>query len=240
MVACRGLRFLVCVLLVLVLAGCQTTLAPVAVTAEQLQSVKSGLMRPLPGNLAALYRLRASSTGSLRLSVLTNGEAGRLSINGSFGAAHSITAWAGSAPPELFDMRNQCRLVGATVSSVLGVARLPMPQAIRLLAGRLPATTSDQVSLYHDGRLLIQGHGWACLASVRSDPWRVVAVEELTYSNQPGWHITLDDHSLSLPGRLRLIHPDGDWVELDLANLEWRQEGELPALPDLPLCSETS
>jgi hypothetical protein len=224
----------------LVLAGCQTIPAPVAVTGEQLPSIKSGLMRPLPGNLAALYRLRASSTGSLRLSVLTVGEAGRLSINGSFGTAHSITAWSGSAPPELFDMRHQCRLVGNTVSSVLGVARLPMPQAIRLLAGRLPATANDQVSIYHDGRLQIQGQGWACLASVRPEPWRVVAVEELTYASQPGWRITLDDHTLALPGRLRLEHPDGDWAELDLKNLEWRQGGELPALPDLPLCAETA
>jgi hypothetical protein len=230
-------RFLLC-WLALVLAGCQTTLPPVAVTIDQLPSVKDGLMRPLPGNLAALYRLRASSTGSLRLSVLTVGEAGRLSINGSFGTAHSITAWTGSDLPELYDMRHQCRLIGSAVSSVLGVARLPMPQAIRLLAGRLPATTNDLVTLYPDGRVLIQGQGWACLASVRPDPWRVVAVEELTHGAQPGWRITLGDHSLSLPGRLRLEHPEGDWVELDLSKLEWRLDGELPGLPDLPLCSE--
>lgn len=232
-IACR---LLVSATLLLAATGCQTMVIPVAITAEQMAEVRSRLIRPLPGDLAALYRLRASSAGSLRLSVLTAGEAGRLSINGSFGAAYSLTAWSGAAPPHLYDLRQQCHMVGADASSVIGVARLPLPQALRLLAGRLPMVDGDRLSLYHDGRLLIEGSDWACLASLHAEPWRVIAVEQLRPHGQPGWSITLDDHRLSVPGKLRFEHPQGEWAELDLVSLQWQAENQLPPLPDLPRC----
>lgn len=221
----------------LAVSGCRTATSPV-LTADQVQGGLSALTRPLPGDLAALYRLRVPSSGGLRLSVLTKGSAGRMTISEPFGSAASITAWRDGQTPELLDLRRGCRLEVADVSAVIGVARLPLPQAVRLLGGRLPALEGDRIEVSTGGWIEIHGDGWSCRSRVAGDPWRVVEVDGPFGAEPPVWRLRLSHHTSSLPGSIRLDRSDGDWAELELVRLEWNSVKELPELPELPVCEE--
>lgn len=193
------------------------------------------LKQPHEGDPAALYRLRVPSAGGLRLSVLTNGQEGRMTIAESFGSAISLTAWSGTERPTFFDMREGCRVESADLSRVLGVAAMPMPQAIRLLSGRLPVLDGDHLRWLDDGRLQVDGAGWAATLTISPDPWRVLSVAESTASGK-GWRLELSEHEQSVPGRIGIKKPGQRWVELELVRLEWRDGRILPTLPDLPEC----
>jgi hypothetical protein len=112
---------------------------------------------------------------------------------------------------------------------------MPLPQAVRLLVGRLPAVADDRLTPSADGRVLVEGQGWRARVTVSGEPWRVVLVED-DGSRGTGWRIELGDHSLSVPGLVRVENGDGRWAELELVRLEWNDGGELPALPELPFC----
>ena len=215
-------------------SGCRSVVPTLTVT--QLESAVAHLNRPLHGEPAALYRLRVPSSGGLRLAVRTSGSQGRLTVSEPFGSAVSLTAWEGSRPPTFFDLRERCRLEASDLAQVLGIGILPLPQAVRLFGGRLPTTEGDRVSLREDGRLLIEGSGWAAVAAVRPEPWRVVSVEEAG-SGGAGWSLKLSDHTSSVPGFVRVEQTSGRWAELELISLEWKQGDNLPDLPDLPECT---
>jgi hypothetical protein len=214
------------------LFGCRTSAPDFAPAA--LESARVQLMLPLPGDPAALYRLRVPTVGGLRMAVLTSGTAGRLTVSESMGSAISVTAWTGTGGGQFYDMREGCRLESADLSRVLGIGAMPLPQAVLLLAGRLPAASGDTVSSTDSGHLLIRGEGWAADVRVAAEPWRVMEVEEV--GNEPGWDIVLGNHTGSVPGTVRLKTSNRRWAELELIRLEWRDGGELPALPVLPWC----
>jgi hypothetical protein len=219
------------------LSSCRSA-APPVVTADQLQGGVTVLTRPLPGDLAALYRLRVPSSGGLRLSVLTKGADGRMTISEPFGSAASITAWRDGQTPELLDLRRGCRLEVGDVSAVIGVARLPLPQAVRLLGGRLPVLGGDRIEASSGGWVQIRGDGWSCRARVAAGPWRVVEVDGPLETEAPTWRLRLSHHTSSVPGSIRLDRSDGDWAELELVRLEWNSVKQLPELPKLPVCEE--
>lgn len=220
-------------LLMLELSGCRSTTPEF--TPVDLEAAIENLSRPLPGDPAVLYRLRVSSSGGLRMALLTSGDAGRLTVSEPFGSAVSLTAWTGSQAPTFYDLRKGCRLEAADLGRVLGVSALPLPQAVRLLGGRLPTDVDDRVTPRADGRLLVEGRGWEAIVTVKAEPWRVVSVEEAG-GRKRGWRLELGDHSLSVPGLVRVKNGDGRWAELKLVRLEWNAGGELPSLPELPLC----
>jgi hypothetical protein len=169
------------------------------------------------------------------MALLTSGERGRLTVSEPFGSAVSLTAWTGSNPPTFYDLRKRCRLDAADLEMVLGVGAVPPLQAVRLLVGRLPAASDDRVTAGEDGQILVEGRGWAARVTVASDPWRVISVEEIG-DREGRWSLELDDHTLSVPGRVRVENRDGRWAELELVRLEWSQGGDLPALPALQPC----
>ena len=194
------------------------------------------LSRSLPGDLAALYRMRVPKTGGLRLSVATSGDEGRMTISEPFGAAVSLTAWSGSGTSVHFDMEEGCRRDAADLRQVLGLRALPLDQAVRLLGGRLPAAPGDDISSIDGPDLEIRGEGWAARVRLAADPWRVLEVAELGADRGEGWLIELDDHSSSVPGRIRVTNADGRWAELELSRMEWPVGAVLPMLPDFPTC----
>ncbi len=213
-------------------AGCRTSAPEFAPAA--LESARVQLTLPLPGDPAALYRLRVPTAGGLRMAVLTSGTAGRLTISESMGSAISVTAWTGAGSGLFYDMREGCRLESADLSRVLGIGAMPLPQAVLLLAGRLPAAAGDTVSPTANGHLLIRGEGWAADVRVAAEPWRVMTVKEV--GNKPGWDIVLGNHTGSVPGTVRLKTSNRRWAELELIRLEWHEGGDLPALAALPWC----
>lgn len=221
---------------VILSVGACRSVAP-QLSPDALHEAIQKLSRPLSGDLAALYRLRVRSSGGLRLAVLTSGEDGRLTVSEPFGSAVSLTAWSGSSSTTFFDLRHGCRLESADLGRVLGIAAMPFPQAIRLLAGRLPTVEGDRLSISDDGRIVVEGVGWGALVTVMADPWRVLAVEEMGVEGD-GWSLVLDDHHLAMPGFVRVKNADGRWAELELARMEWKESAELPPLPDLPLCGQ--
>jgi hypothetical protein len=228
------LRTVVPLLLVAAVAGCRSA-APETPYIDLEEAIET-LSRPLSGDPAILYRLRVSSSGGLRMAVLTSGESGRLTVSEPFGSAVSLTAWTASLPPTFFDLRKGCRLGASSFKRALGVRAMPLPQAVRLLVGRLPAVPGDRVTPLGEDRILIEGRGWSALVRVAADPFRVLSVEDAGSGNR-GWSLELDDHSISVPGFVRVENPDGRWAELDLVRLEWSEHGELPPLPEVPLCS---
>jgi len=226
-------RLVLSVFFLLAAAGCRS--AALETAPVDLDAAIERLSRPLPGDPAALYRVRVSSSGGLRLALLTRGEQGRFTVSEPFGSAVSLTAWSGSRPATFFDLRQGCRLEASDLGQVLGVAAMPLPQAVRLLIGRLPANADDRLTPGNDGRILVEGQGWRAFVTVRAEPWRVVLVEE-SGNRGTGWRLELGDHSLSVPGSVRVENGDGRWAELELVRLEWNDGGELPSLPDLPHC----
>ena len=195
------------------------------------------LQRPLPGEMSAFYQLRVPSSGGLRLTVLSTPEGGRISVSEPFGSALSLTAWGRDGAARLFDLKEGCQVTAVDLASVLQVGHLPLPEAVRLLAGRLPAGPGDVVDVLAAGEVRVGGADWACRVSLRPDPWRVTRVEELA-AGEDSWWAELEDHSGSFPGVVRLKHPGGRWAELKLVRLQWDTIGELPRLPELPQCAE--
>jgi hypothetical protein len=216
--------------------GCQSTVAPASVDRDAMQQALELLSRPLSGDLGALYRLRVSSSGGLRLSVLTKGPQGRMTISEPFGSAVSLTAWGGTGAPEVFDLRASCRLPAADLSTVLGVGRLPLAQAVQLLGGRLPAGVEDRLDIVADARIRVSGEWGSGLVTIAQDPWRVISFEQQIPSGGEAWTVRLGRHTLSTPGWIRVEAADGRWAELELVHLEWDRVGELPALPRIPRC----
>ena len=217
----------------MLLAGCRSAAPPLG--ASDLEAARHRLSGPLPGSPVALYHLRVPSSGGLRLSLLTSGEAGRLTVSEPFGSAVSLTAWVGNAPATFFDLRQGCRLDAVDLERVLGISAMPLPQAVRLLAGRLPAADGDRVSIRADGRLLVEGVGWKAVIELAPEPWRVMSAAE-ERAGDGGWKIELSDHTASVPGVVRVQRENGRWAELELVKLEWKDTGELPLLPELPVC----
>jgi hypothetical protein len=228
-------QFLAAVSLVALAAStaCSTT-GPKYETTE-LEAAQETLQARLPGDPAILYRLRVRSATGLRLAVRAAGDEGRLTVSEPFGSAVSLTAWKSVDETAFYDLREGCRIEGSDLSQALGIGAMPLPQALRLLGGRLPAVETDTVTPRSDGRLVIEGQGWAALVSLLADPWRVVLVEEVT-EREKGWRIELSDHRASVPGSVRLRDTDGHWVELQLVRFEWTAGSILPPLPNLPLC----
>jgi hypothetical protein len=220
-------------MLAIFLAGCGSTTRETAPL--DLQGAIDNLQRPLPGDPAALYRLRIPSSGGLRMALLTSGEAGRLTVSEPFGSAVSLTAWSKSIPPTFFDLREGCRLDSGDLELVLGIGAMPPPQALRLLAGRLPAVADDTIAVDQNDHIVVEGMGWAAEVAVVSDPWRVTSVQGVG-ARGAGWRFELSDHTLSVPGHIRVENADGRWAELELVRLEWNQGGDLPPLPDLRPC----
>ena len=91
------------------ITGCATT-RPAAFDPARLDEAMENLGRPLPGDMAALYRMRVPKTGGLRLTVITAGYDGRMTVSEPFGGAVSLTAWAAGNPTVFFDMDEGCRL----------------------------------------------------------------------------------------------------------------------------------
>lgn len=217
-------------------AGCRTSSPPRSQPPSDLAEAVRQLSRALPGDLAALYRLRVPSSGGLRLSIVTAAQDGRVTISEPFGAALSLTAWSGSRSAEVFDLRRGCRFAADDLSGVLGVAHLPLPHMVRLLGGRLPAIEGDRIDIQQDGRLRVSGPKWRGLVELASDPLRVVSVEDLSSGDEMGWRVELRDHTSSVPGWLKVWGSDGRWAELELVRLEWPDNAHLPPVPELPVC----
>jgi hypothetical protein len=169
------------------------------------------------------------------MALLTSGPEGRLTISESMGSALSVTAWSGSGGGYFYDMREGCRLESADLSRVLGIGAMPLPQAVLLLGGRLPATTADSIVPISELKVLIEGDRWAAEVALASEPWRVMTVREVTKGSH-GWSIVLGNHTGSVPGTLRLETSQRRWAELELIRLEWHEDGRLPPLPVVPWC----
>jgi hypothetical protein len=218
---------------VVLLAGCRSSLP--TLEPAQLAVAAAELGQSTPVELAALYRLRVPVSSRLRLAVVSGPKGGRLSVSEPFGALLSVTAWSEHSLPRLFDLRAGCRLDRADLTAVLGLPALPIEQAIQLLAGRLPTLGGERVEPTADGRLLVEGAGWAALVTVQASPWRVVKVEQA--DERRGWSVELRRHASAVPGWVRLERADGRWAELELVRMQAGAGGALPKLPDLPPCA---
>lgn len=214
--------------------GCAST-AEREIDPGELEEGLEILTRPLPGDLAALYRMRVSASGGLRLSIVTAGGDGRMTISEPFGGAVSLAAWFGVGRSVVFDMEAGCRRDDADLQQVLGLRAVPLAQAALLLGGRLPAAVGDDVRV-EGGAIEILGDRWSARVRIARDPWRVAEVAELDGPPGGGWLIELDEHSSSVPGRIRVTNADGRWAELDLSRMEWPDGTTLPELPDFPPC----
>jgi hypothetical protein len=215
------------------LPGCRTAVPQLG--PAELEAAREQLGRPLSADPAALYRLRVPASGALRMSLLAAGAAGRMTVAEPFGAAVSILAWEGAAAPAFLDLREGCRLEAADLSRLLGIGSLPLPQAVAVLCGRLPAAAGDEVSVRSGGGLLVAGEGWAAEVEVAAEPWRVTAVRQAGGTGR-GWRLLLADHAGAVPGSVRVESADGRWAELELLRLEWSRAAALPPLPELPVC----
>jgi hypothetical protein len=219
----------------LVASGCRTA-APPAIDPDLVTEALPTLQRPLEGDPAALYRLRVPNAANLRLSLLVAGEGGRMTVSERFGSALSLTVWRGQEPPDHLDFREGCEIEGAELSQLVGVAVMPMPQAVRLLVGRLPTVGEERIAVRTDGRIQITGSEWSAVVEVRPDPWRVVEVRE-GMGAEDGWTVTVSEHSGSVPSALKIRKPGHRWAELELIRLEWDEANELPPRPELPPCT---
>ena len=219
--------------MVVACVGCQTTGPPQsAPEAPSFEDATEFLQRPLPGPFVALYRLRVPSTGGLRLSVIADGGRGRMTVSESLGGAVVVAGWDNDGS-EIFDLRKGCRLQGDRAVAALGLGNLPLGRAVLLLGGRAPALDGDRVrTLGQENLLEITGDGWWSVAELAREPSRILALRG------EDWEAELDDHTSSVPGKIRIETPTGDWAELELVRLQWEFSGDLPPLPDLPVCGE--
>ncbi len=215
---------------ILACAACQTagTAQPEPVSFEVEAAL---LQRPLPGPFVALYRLRVPSTGGLRLSVIADRGQGRMTVSENLGGAVVVAGWDDQGGSVVFDLRKGCRLEGEHAVEALGLGSLPLSRVILLLGGRIPALEGDQVTALGSKNLFeIAGAGWWSVAELAREPSRVVALRG------EDWEVELHKHTSSVPGDLRIDTPSGDWAELELVRLQWEFSGELPPLPELPVC----
>jgi hypothetical protein len=221
----------------LTVGGCRSTavVERPPLTDVQLEQAREALGRPLANNLAALYKLRVPRSSGLKASIRTVGDQGRLGITGPFGDVVSLAAWQAGEMGEMFDLKEGCRIPRVNLDAVLGAGRLPLAQAILLLAGRLPAMAGDRVSITPDGELEVVGLDWSARVAVAADPWRVVEVRAVT-RGEPAWRISLSDHDGHVPTEIRIDRSDGDWARLKLVRLVFTVGGALPPLPDLEVC----
>lgn len=227
----RRVAAVIAVVAAAVVSGCAT--APRAtVDPLRMDEAVAAFDRPLAGDLAALYRMRAPRTGGLSLAVITAGGAGRWTIAEPFGAALSLTAWTDVGETVLFDMEAGCRRPVDDLREVLGVDAFPMAQAARLLGGRLPAAPGDEVTVIGGGQFEVRGDDWGVKVYVAADPWRVVEVRPI----DGRWRVKLDDHRDSVPGRIHVKAGRGRWAELELSRIEWPEDASLPVLPGFPPC----
>ncbi len=217
-------------LLVLALAGVAAACATAgrAPRAVDLDAAVRALQRPLPGRMAALYRLRVAESGGLRLAVVGTPEAGRLTVSRQLGGTVLAAEWS-SGELVVVDLQAGCTASPEVLSRITGLGVLPPGAALRLLAGRLPGGEVVPVEP-HAGLLELEGRGWAARVVVAGPPWRVTRMEGLS-----GWRIELGEHTAAVPGWVRVERADGEWFELRLVRLEWGG-GALPPLPDLPPC----
>lgn len=235
----RGLVPGVLVLLMSVqgILGCSSTNPGGAgLDSQQLNLAIERLNRPAAGDMAALYDLRVAKSGGLRLSVVTAGRSGRLTISEPFGSAVSLTAWEADSPTVFFDMDEGCRREVDDLEDILGVGALPLEPAARLLGGRLPTTQDGEVRPDGEGAIVIIEDGFAATVRLASDPWRVMEVWLNPDDRGDGWHLELGSHASSVPGTIRIENPDGRWAELELKRLEWPTGASLPDLPIFPPC----
>lgn len=216
------------------LQGCGST-AP-GVSANRANEALTILSAPLPNDLSAIYRLRVPKSAGLRMTVLARPDSGRLTVSRSLGSALTTVGWEPTQVPILVDYQEGCSLRSESISRVLGVGSLPLPQAVRLVGGRLPATDRDRVSVQPDGRLLVEGFRWGCLVKVARKPWRVVHVESVRGPSESAWSVRLSKHRGSVPGIVRFESSDDRWAEIELRGVQWNAIAELPGLPDFPPC----
>ncbi len=226
------------VLAATLVSGCRSASPSQPMSSGDVAAAVAHLSRALPGDLAALYRLRVPSSGGLRLSIATAGDEGRVTISEPFGSALSLTAWSGVRSAEVLDLRKGCRFTTDGLSGVLGIGNLPLPHVVRLLAGLLPVIEGDRIDIQEDGRVRVAGQVWQGLVELADHPMRVVAVEDLSGGPGMGWRAELRDHTSSVPGWLRVRGREGRWAELELVRLEWHRGAALPPVPELPSCEE--
>lgn len=203
---------------------------------QQLTEAIERLDRPTAGDMAALYDLRVARSGGLRLSMITAGRSGRLTISEPFGSAVSLTAWEADSPTVFFDMDKGCRREVQDLEDILGVGALPLEHAARLLGGRLPTTDGGEVRPDGAGNLEVVEDEFVATLRLASDPWRVVEVWVNQDARGDGWHLDLGSHASSVPGTIRVENPDGRWAELVLKRLEWPSGATLPDVPKFPPC----
>ncbi len=215
--------------------GCASATGPGPDTGQLIEAI-GRLNRPTTGDMAALYDLRVARSGGLRLSVITAGRAGRLTISEPFGSAVSLTAWEADAPTLFFDMENGCRREIEDLEDILGVGALPLEPAARLLGGRLPTTGRGEVRPDGKGAVEVTEDRFVATVRLAANPWRVVEVRVHRDEHGDGWLLELGSHASSVPGTIRIEGPDGRWAELELKRLEWPSGASLPDLPDFPPC----
>ncbi len=226
----RHRHWVVVVVVALGLCGACATLDRPALDLPSFDTVVKALRRPLPGPFVALYRLRVPSTGGLRLSVIAESDRGRMTVSENLGGALVVAGWDNRGS-EVFDLRKGCRLEGESALGALGIGSLPLDRVILLLGGRAPAIEGDRVrSWTMDGWMEINGEEWRAVAQFKADPVRIVSLRG------EDWAVELGDHTSSVPGTLRVESGSGDWAELELIRLQWEYSGDLPPLPDLPVC----
>ncbi len=189
------------------------------------------LLRPLPGPMAALYRMQVKSSGGFRLSVAAvEGGTGRITVSEPFGAAVVLAGWEASTAAEVFDLREGCRLAGGAMAEGFALEGLPLRRIHRLLGGRLPALDGDPVVFVDDRIVQISTDRGFVTATLARNPWRVVTVVG------DGFSVALDMHTSSLPGRLRFESASGEAAELELVRLQWEHTGDWAPMPELPAC----
>ncbi|MCP4896022.1 MAG: hypothetical protein GY906_03525 [bacterium] len=221
------------------LLGCRATSTLPTVSPEEAATSVAILSAPLPGDFSAIYGLRVPKAGGLRLSILARPESGRLTISRSFGSALSIVGWEPNQHPMLIDYREGCSVQGASISDLLGVGALPLPQVVRLLGGRLPATPMDRVTVAPNGKLMVEGDDWTCLVSVAPSPWRVLRVESVGETDDSGWRVELNDHDAAMPQHLRFQGSSDRWAEIELRRQQWDAIEKLPDMPELEPCGQS-
>ena len=233
----RALGAVALLILIQGAVGCSSTRTSLnGADSQQLIEAIERLDRPTAGDMAALYDLRVARSGGLRLSMVTTGRAGRLTISEPFGSAVSLTAWEADSPTVFFDMEKGCRREVQDLEDILGVGALPLEPAARLLGGRLPTTGGGEVRPDGDGAVEVIEDEFVATVRLVSDPWRVVEVWVNQDDRADGWRLELGSHASSVPGTIRIEDPDGRWAELVLKRLEWPTGATLPDLPNFPPC----
>jgi len=198
---------------------------------EHIQDGILKLRRALPGQMAALYRLKVGSTQTLRLALLAEKAWGRITISESFGSTLSIAAWDEAESPRFLDLRQGCRLPENDLAGLFGFSEIPLERLPLLLGGRLPVEEGDQLEFSKtSGELFVQAPKWKAALRLAPNPWRVVELRSGDFV------IKLSDHSLSVPGRIETRDEDGRRVRLDLLRLQWKITRKPGELPELPLC----